>query len=77
LLLTANATEGNRELPWATGDILCVIYMVYDSVLAYRHQRWEESRHRVTYCELAAMWRVCRSEEPDGNFLRMLSMTAG
>ena len=61
----------------ALGDILWVACMLYNGMLAHRRERWQESRHSVTYYEQAAMWRDWRNEDPDENPLRMLNMTAG
>jgi putative transposase len=51
--------------------------MLYNGMLAHRRERWQESRHSVTYYEQAAMWRDWRNEDPGENPLRMLNMTAG
>jgi putative transposase len=61
----------------ALGDILWVACMLYNGMLAHRRERWQESRHSVTYYEQAAMWRDWRNEDPGENPLRMLNMTAG
>jgi putative transposase len=61
----------------ALGDILWVACVLYNSALAYRRKRWQESRHSVTYYEQAALWRDWRNEDPDENPLRMLNMSAG
>jgi putative transposase len=65
----------------ALGDILWVACALYNAALHYRRKRWQESRHRVTYTEQAALWRDWRNEEgsssEDENPLRMLNMTAG
>jgi putative transposase len=49
----------------------------YNYALQYRRERWEESRHHVTYNEQAALWRDWRNETPDENPLRLLNMSAG
>jgi putative transposase len=61
----------------ALNDILWVACALYNAALHYRRMRWQESRHRVTYNEQAAMWRDWRNEDPGENPLRLLNMTAG
>ena len=61
----------------ALNDLLDVGRQFYNYALQYRRERWDESRHRVTYHEQAAMWRDWRNEAPDDNPLRLLNMTAG
>lgn len=69
------------EQAQALSDILWVACVLYNGMLAHRRERWQESRHSVTYYEQAAMWRDWRNEEgsasEDENPLRMLNMTAG
>jgi putative transposase len=65
------------EQAQALSDILQAGRWLYNAALHFRHKRWQESRHSVTYYEQAAMWREWRNEEPNDNPLRMLNMTAG
>lgn len=65
------------EQAQAMSDILQAGCWLYNAALHFRRERWQESRHSVTYYEQAAMWRDWRNEEPDDNPLRMLNMTAG
>lgn len=58
-------------------ELLELARWLYNHALAYRRQRWDESRHGVTYNEQSAMWRDWRNEQPDDNPLRLLNMTAG
>jgi putative transposase len=67
----------NKEQQMALQDILWVAGTLYNTALAYRNKRWQESRHRVTYYEQCAMWRDWRNEDPEHNPLRMLNMSAG
>lgn len=61
----------------ALGDILWVACALYNGMLAHRRERWQESRHGVTYYEQAALWRDWCNEDPDENPLKLLNMTAG
>jgi hypothetical protein len=64
------------EQAQAVRDILQVGCWLYNAALRFHRKRWQESRHRVTYDEQAAMWRDWRNEEPEDNPLRRLNMTA-
>lgn len=61
----------------ALNDLLEMGRQFYNYALHHRRERWEESRHHVTYSEQAALWRDWRNETPDNNSLRRLNMTAG
>jgi putative transposase len=65
------------EQAHALSDILQAGCWLYNAALHFRRQRWQESRHGVSYYEQAALWRDWRNEEPGENPLRMLNMTAG
>ena len=57
--------------------MLDIARQFYNYALQYRRERWQESRHAVSYNEQAGMWRDWRNETPDDNPLRLLNMSAG
>jgi putative transposase len=71
----------NKSQEKALGNVLWAACTLYNSALAYRKKRWQESRRSVTYYEQAAPvapgWRDWRNEDPEDNPLRLLNMSAG
>ncbi|MCI0581058.1 MAG: transposase, partial [Chloroflexi bacterium] len=67
----------NKQQQQALNNILWAACTLYNSALAYRKKRWQESRYSVSYTEQTAMWRDWRNEEPEDNPLRILNMSAG
>jgi putative transposase len=67
----------NKTQERTLSNILWAACTLYNSGLAYRKKRWQESRRSVTYYDQTRMWRDWRNEDPEDNPLRILNMTAG